>query len=684
MEQFTGSRFTLKEYIDKTTVIKQGLSSPTRTTFGAFPQTFEPKPLIRTFESSLDELLRLRRKVQTKIDDLEDAAQASEHARRKKRAELTAAVEDVQTAFQSLETHLAEVGKTAIRIGEQLETIDKQRRRAKQARDLIEFYLDFNKETPPKLEEFRKINSETEAEAKFNIEKYCEELERNVLEEFNEAYTKNDRISMKIQNMLERLLENSGNLSELNYLRVLESVHASTSALIADLQKFNKEFITSKVDEFGLTIVIERSFDDLFVPYTSGDRYIELERSCLKRQLEETLEVFTNYMNSRKRLKAKNMKFPPVGSIIPAQPQSSGIPSMQAMGQFLNMGFGADASKTTSSLPPETTPEEVGCPSVDMALQLLEIHVESLNRCVELTKPVDLARNGATLFRVFVETIGPSYLLAVLDMVIEDITLADTRAEPDLAYFDVVQTMTRILHLIQLHFQTSVIPLLSHTPTIHREMVIAKNDFMARVEAQINLIFQKHLDASHSWLLSVIAKHKKTDFRPKEDRGSTATIVTTTVGKPTNSFQRLTCVNQIPCNQSCDFLLKLFGRAAKYLSPSNLESFMGEIGSLFHMSLLDHIKKFTYNETGGMILMKDLEKYYDTIACFDLPSLKERFDILREIGRVITYKSESLQNLLNEGHLNKIDFNLIQPFLAARTDWTKIQKNDLFGPGRMK
>jgi hypothetical protein len=43
-----------------------------------------------------------------------------------------------------------------------LETIDKQRRRAADARDLIRFYLDFNKEGSQLLEEFRRKGPDEE------------------------------------------------------------------------------------------------------------------------------------------------------------------------------------------------------------------------------------------------------------------------------------------------------------------------------------------------------------------------------------------------------------------------------------------------------------------------------------------------------------------------------------------
>ncbi|KAJ3279781.1 Exocyst complex component 5 [Borealophlyctis nickersoniae] len=181
----------------------------------ANPQEFDPKPFIRNFESGVEELLRLKRKVQNKIEDLEDQAAASELARRRKLVEINEAFDDVQTAFEALDSRLGEVGNTAIRIGEQLETIDKQRTRAMEAKDLIQYFLEFNGGGSSRLETLRASGHEGEYKAaiigkrlnaiakevdipgtesaRSNIEKFCEELEKSILEQFDSAYRRGDR-----------------------------------------------------------------------------------------------------------------------------------------------------------------------------------------------------------------------------------------------------------------------------------------------------------------------------------------------------------------------------------------------------------------------------------------------------------------------------------------------------------
>ncbi|KAG5462636.1 MAG: exocyst complex component Sec10-domain-containing protein, partial [Olpidium bornovanus] len=151
-------------------------------------------PYIRTFESSMEELLRLRRKLLRQTDDLEDACKATESGHNKKLVELN---------------HTFQVG------GEQLETIDKQRSRAAEAKDLIVFFGEFSKGVAPNTNiVLSSIQAATVARrlstiardvdlpgteaARIGIEKYCEDLERDLLADFDTAYRAGNFLAMSV------------------------------------------------------------------------------------------------------------------------------------------------------------------------------------------------------------------------------------------------------------------------------------------------------------------------------------------------------------------------------------------------------------------------------------------------------------------------------------------------------
>ncbi|KAJ3252097.1 Exocyst complex component 5, partial [Borealophlyctis nickersoniae] len=298
------------------------------------------------------------------------------------------------------------------------------------------------------------------------------------------------------------------------------------------------------------------------------------------------------------------------------------------------------------------TPEEMGLPSVALMVRLVSVHVEAVRRCRELSQGQDLPRTASALCKLLIETIGVKYLEAALDVVIEDAQNADPRLDPDLTTpLSIVHVSTHILQLLQIHFQKSILPAITLSPTTHRDMVVYKNDFMSAVEYRLNVLLQKVIDAVTNWLAALLAKQKKFDYRPKEEGG---------VG--------------ISVTACADFLLKVNEAAKKYLDGENGEIFLTEIGVSFHSMLLDHYKKFTVSHTGGLILSKDLSKYQEVITHFHIPALTTRFDMLRDLGNLFVVKAESLKTVVNEGALAKIELSLLYPYLCMRADWVQMGK----------
>jgi hypothetical protein len=69
----------------------------------------------------------------------------------------------------SLNHRLAEVGNTAVRIGEQLETMDKHAIRASEARELIQYFLEFSNGSSERLNKLRTDSIESEYKVMFRL-----------------------------------------------------------------------------------------------------------------------------------------------------------------------------------------------------------------------------------------------------------------------------------------------------------------------------------------------------------------------------------------------------------------------------------------------------------------------------------------------------------------------------------
>jgi len=73
------------------------------------------------------------------------------------------------------------------------------------------------------------------------------------------------------------------------------------------------------------------------------------------------------------------------------------------------------------------------------------------------------------------------------------------------------------------------------------------------------------------------------------------------------------------------------------------------------------------------MLAKDLKSYQDTVASFNVPSLLERYEFIRQLGNVFLVRPEILRSYITENYLGRIDSSLLIPYLAQRSDWVQFE-----------
>jgi hypothetical protein len=116
---------------------------------------------------------------------------------------------------------------------------------------------------------------------------------------------------------MEQLLTRAGNMSDLAFLRVLQLTHAQTSLLVEDLKGYDVPSATPKspsqnigfsrslagassatASGAGSTVIssiLETAMEELFVPYTEGQRYLERESKNLAELYSGYLSAFARY-----------------------------------------------------------------------------------------------------------------------------------------------------------------------------------------------------------------------------------------------------------------------------------------------------------------------------------------------------------------------------------------------------
>lgn len=125
---------------------------------------------------------------------------------------------------------------------------------------------------------------------------------------------------------MEQLLHRGAEISELAYLRVLQMVHMQTSSLVEDLKGHELPHISLRTPyeatEFrrslagsapstghatttSIGVMLENAMEELFVPYTEAQRYMEREIRSLGLMYANLLGPFSRYHVSFRKYQVK-------------------------------------------------------------------------------------------------------------------------------------------------------------------------------------------------------------------------------------------------------------------------------------------------------------------------------------------------------------------------------------------
>ncbi|KAK4634855.1 Exocyst complex component SEC10 [Fulvia fulva] len=148
LESFSSKDFIVKDFVESLSEISGPgrRSAPTSGPNAQASQAFDPKPLIRTFEHALSRLKTLSGDLQERENELTNGvrkAEAQHNANIKGRErELERAIGSFHRLESALDGDGDEGGNAAMRIGERLEELDRQRQRAQDAKFILQCWLD--------------------------------------------------------------------------------------------------------------------------------------------------------------------------------------------------------------------------------------------------------------------------------------------------------------------------------------------------------------------------------------------------------------------------------------------------------------------------------------------------------------------------------------------------------------
>ncbi|KAL4814437.1 exocyst complex component Sec10-like protein [Aspergillus spinulosporus] len=443
-----------------------------------------------------------------------------------------------------------------------------------------------------------------------------------------------------IQQRLEMVLEKANSVSSLAFLRSLQSSRSCISTLVDELKAHglteHPETISSQT-----SLILDQQLEDLFVPYFVGSSYIEREKRTLEELYTSLLFKFTTFHGRRKKAATTFMaSLSKSGSELLASAREAYInrldSSEHSPTQKRVLIQVADLKESTDLTRPNDIifTEEDGQPSISYAKRMLKWLAEAVGRGLELNMNNETPKDMATFLNLLLSIMGEGYLEVCLDAALEAAATQESgKIEPDFAFLSAVRDSISIANLMVMCINTLLIPLAAGSVTVRREMEKKTNLAIVRIEEKINMIEQKVIDITLTWVNKLLSSQKKNDFRPKE-------------GDSTAWLEKL----QTPtCASLCAFLARVHDVAVSSLpaSGANLPQLLSEIALGTRSLLLEHFKRFVVNGPGGLMVTKDMTQYANLLKSWEIDEQIRApggmLDVLLEVGSLFVIGPEALR-----------------------------------------
>ncbi|KAF2214767.1 hypothetical protein CERZMDRAFT_36895 [Cercospora zeae-maydis SCOH1-5] len=149
LDTFSSKDFIVKDFVESlsdpaTLARRSATNAATSNAQGS--QAFDPKPLIRTFEYALNKLKNLSEDLQERENELSASVRKAEVQHnsniKSREQELERAIGSFHRLERTLDGDIDAGGNAAMRIGERLEELDKQRQRAQDAKFVLQCWLE--------------------------------------------------------------------------------------------------------------------------------------------------------------------------------------------------------------------------------------------------------------------------------------------------------------------------------------------------------------------------------------------------------------------------------------------------------------------------------------------------------------------------------------------------------------
>lgn len=457
-----------------------------------------------------------------------------------------------------------------------------------------------------------------------------------------------------IQNKVSTLLQYSLSVSLLAHVRVLHYLYTR----VGDFTRDVKDFISNNdLDvENELANILDQSYNDLFIDYTSDNVYFSREKKNLEDIIYDIVHKFNIYnekASSSGVLATKvdnldSLDYNEKGNQTSQDRFSFHFSEKRRLNQFKSF-VKAKLKDKRSSIEAEKPGDEYGELNISMVETTLKSAIESIARLLELA-PNKSPEYALEILEIILFDFGKLYigggLEVAYDSLKQETSKMNTNVPLNVSYMKIFTTLSEILFLISSTIKKIIIPCAINAPNIKNRMSNLTNGYIVQCERSLNVILQETLDLVDGRIAYFLTKQKKKDFMCE------------TIEDDTES-----------CELISEFLVDIHDKFQLVLNNKNLNNVLIKLGMNFLNQLLQHYKKFNVNSTGGIVLTKDVLRYQFIINEWGIEDLSENFQLLKEISNLFTVQTDLIGSLVSEGHLAKLKGYQIKQYVSKRADF---------------
>jgi len=663
-------------------------------------ENFDPNVLESKFRQAMLILQDYQIQTEQNIKHLEEECEKERRTWANSVSQLEELYQSTYTGQQELEMRISVISTKVIQIGHQLESKSNPRQQLIDARTTakyLERFLDVNDDVnlmfqdTSKLEQIAHIihqlynvlqelpDEPKFVEAKNKVKERYTAIENELLAEFSRAQVRGDKKAMKkyikllskfkghndcIQNFITDCLKGYFDNPNIDIFNSIPQLFAEVSNMINELfdqpEKVTERLIITVYTEKLTPYVRDQLETHVRNPdLESMEKYLQTLHNLYKKatKLSNDLQtqkvsddpaflhklnqhVFKTYLKtySKYELNCLEEKF----QMHLERVESSGG---QRRSKLTGLGI---ADLIQQRLLNTTDQVDDSRFSPDLAATLLQDCRIALTRITTLSEGIEASENILQCFLKLLNTLGSQHIETELQYSLQAIPGAEPKQEPDIRFFHAILQTNNSIQLIERYFVIEISPLLLGTQQ-QTVLLQTKDRVFAQLEDLINIGVDKALLCIVGYVRNILNEQKRSDFKPESD------------------------LYISECSQICKRVVRAIeiqvARLEQTLDGKNLTDILNEFGLRFHRLITDHVFKFEYNISGGLMMLQDISEYKKCSKKFRSATVEQLFSILHALVNLLVVVPDNLRQVITEGHLASLTRDIIESFVQLRTDY---------------